>query len=56
MVETLRTRKAGATRRGVMGDFLAIHKIDCLGSAVEAVATGSMATTIFPSPIKGADP
>lgn len=49
-------RKVGATSSGIRVHFMAINEIDCLGSATEAVVTGSMAETIFPRTHKGAGP
>lgn len=55
-VEACKARKAGATSSGIRVRFQAINEVDCLGSATEAVVTGSMAETIFPRTHKGAVP
>ena len=56
LVGACMARKGGKGSSGTRVDFLAINKVDCLGSAMEAVATGSMAKTTFPSTPKGAGP
>lgn len=48
LVEACIVRKVWATSSLIRGHFLVINEVDCLGSAAEAVATGSMVETIFP--------
>lgn len=55
MVEACTAGKVGATSSGIRAHFLPVSEIDCLGSAMAAVVTGSMAETTLPSPYKRAD-
>lgn len=49
LVGVCTARKAGGTSSGIR-----VNEVDCLGSATEAVVTGSMAETIFHSANKEA--
>lgn len=54
LAEACTASKDGATGSGNRVQFLAINKVDCLGSATEAVVTGFMGGIIFPRTHKGA--
>lgn len=54
LVDASTARKVGTRGNGIRVHFLAISKVDFLGSAMEAVEMGSMAKTIFSSIHKGA--
>lgn len=56
LMEACIAKKVWPTSSGIRVHFLAINEVDCLGSATEAVVTGSMVETIFPRPHKGPGP